>query len=48
MYKVYRELFNLMLPLLQKFKVSTVIAREVIYGDPEIAGEDDFGNFLYA
>ena len=47
MYKVYEELFNLMLPLLQKFKVTTIIAREVFYDAPDIIGEDESGDLIY-
>lgn len=49
MYKVYQELFNLMLQLLQKFKVATIIAREVDYDPPETIGYDeDTGEYEYA
>jgi len=49
MYKVYEELFNIMLPLLQKFKVNTIIAREVEYDPPETIGYDeDTDEYEYA
>ena len=44
MYKAYQELFNLMSPLLQKFKTTTVIARDQIFDTMEIVGEDEDGN----
>jgi len=47
MYKVYEELFSIMLPLLQKFKVTTVIARDVNYEPPSQIGEDEFGDPIY-
>jgi len=37
---MYHDLFNLMLPLLQKFKVSTRIGQDVIYGDQVSQGPD--------
>jgi len=48
LYKNYQDLFNLMLPLLQKFKVTTIIARDVSYDWPEQIGEDESGNPIYA
>ena len=48
LYKNYQDLFNLMLPLLQKFKVTTIIAREVSYDWPEQIDEDESGNPIYA
>lgn len=49
MYKTHEELFNIMLPLLQKFRVTTIIAREVEYDSPETIGYDeDTGEYEYA
>jgi len=33
-YEAYQKLFDLMLPLLRKFKVRTEVATEVIFGSP--------------
>lgn len=44
-YQGYQEIFNLMLPLLRKFKVSTKIAYEVLdWGNPQAIEWDDNGN----
>jgi len=40
LYEMYQDLFNLMLPLLQKFKVSTEIGQDIVY---ESQGSDEYG-----
>jgi len=40
----YVEKYN---PLVQKFIVTTIIAREVFYDPPDTIGEDEFGNPIY-
>ena len=47
-YQGYQDLFNLMMPLLQKFKVSTRIASEIVsWETPSVVGIDEDGNETY-